>query len=29
MMLRVLDPTLRVAPWFSEGDACYWHGDAF
>ena len=29
MMLRVLDPSLRIEPWFKEGEACYWHGDAF
>ena len=29
MMLRVLDPSLRIGTWFVEGDACYWHGDAF
>jgi GNAT superfamily N-acetyltransferase len=29
MMLRTLDPSLRIEPWFQEGEACYWHGDAF
>jgi GNAT superfamily N-acetyltransferase len=29
MMLRALDPSLRIEPWIEEGQACYWHGDAF
>lgn len=29
MMMRALDPSLSVEPWLAEGEACYWHGDAF
>jgi hypothetical protein len=29
MMIRPLREDLQVEPWLVEGDAFYWHGDAF